>query len=181
MESWWPMLKNALEMFLFLGIELSVLFILISAGISLAQQYIPDTRIQALLGGAHGRGYILAALIGAMTPFCSCSTIPMLRGMLKAKAGFGLTLTFLFTFPLLNPIILGLFIATFGLKVASIYAGSGNSCCGAKKHLEPLWSHADVVEEKEAPSCDFAITHPAIPIRLLQRGAEAFPLRLRHT
>ncbi|MCM1129446.1 MAG: permease [Alistipes senegalensis] len=196
MESWWPMLKNALEMFLFLGIELSVLFILISAGVSLAQQYIPDTRIQALLGGAHGRGYILAALIGAITPFCSCSTIPMLRGLLKAKAGFGPTLTFLFTSPLLNPIILGLFIATFGLKVTSIYAGmalivsiiagivlqglhferyviperdnsinagGGNLCCGAKKHLEPLRPHADVVEEKKAPSCGCTITpKPAI-------------------
>lgn len=43
MENWWPMIKNAVEMFLFLGTELSVLFILTSAGVSLAQQYIPDS------------------------------------------------------------------------------------------------------------------------------------------
>lgn len=122
MEYWWPLIKNAVEMFLFLGAELSILFILISAAVSLAQQYIPDSRIQALLGGEHGRGYIMAALIGAITPFCSCSTIPMLRGLLKAKAGFGPTMTFLFSSPLLNPIIIGLFVATFGLKVTIAYA-----------------------------------------------------------
>ncbi len=122
MEAYYPMLENALGMFLFLGIELSVLFILISAAVSLLQQYIPDEKIQAILGKSGGRGYILGAIIGAVTPFCSCSTIPMLRGLLKAKAGFGPTLTFLFTSPLLNPIILGIFVATFGLQTASIYA-----------------------------------------------------------
>lgn len=122
MDAYWPMIKNTLEMFLFLGGELSILFILISAGVSLAQQYIPDTKIQAMLGGTHGRGYLLAAGLGAITPFCSCSTIPMLRGLLRAKAGFGPTLTFLFSSPLLNPIIIGLFFATFGIKVTVFYS-----------------------------------------------------------
>lgn len=122
MDSWRPMIKNAVEMFLFLGAELSVLFILISAGVSLVQQYIPDSKIQVLLGEEHGRGYLMAAIIGAITPFCSCSTIPMLRGLLKAKAGFGPTMTFLFSSPLLNPIIIGLFLAAFGMKVTIAYA-----------------------------------------------------------
>ncbi len=121
MEQYYPMLKDAFGMFLFLGVELSVLFLLISAGVSLLQKYIPDTKIQSILSGSHGKGYLLAALLGAITPFCSCSTIPMLRGLLKAKAGFGPTLTFLFASPLLNPIILGLFVATFGLKVTINY------------------------------------------------------------
>ncbi|WP_257266010.1 permease, partial [Endozoicomonas sp. ONNA2] len=56
-----------------------------------------------------------------MTPFCSCSTIPMLTGLLKARAGFGPTITFLFTSPLMNPIIMGLLLATFGMKVTVIY------------------------------------------------------------
>lgn len=122
MNEYWPMIKESLGMFLFLGGELSILFILISAAVSLAQQYIPDSRIQALLGGSHGRGYFLAAALGAITPFCSCSTIPMLRGLLRAKAGFGPILTFLFSSPLLNPIIIGLFIATFGWKVTVWYS-----------------------------------------------------------
>ncbi len=121
MEAYLPMLKDALGMFLFLGVELSVLFILISAGVSLLQQYIPDSKIQKLLGASNGRGYVMAAGLGAITPFCTCSTIPMLRGLLRAKAGFGPTLTFLFASPLLNPIIVGLFVVTFGLKVTIIY------------------------------------------------------------
>ncbi len=166
MQDYYAMFIDTMGMFLFLGAELSILFILISAAVNILQQYIPDSKVQALLGGSHGRGYFLAALIGAITPFCSCSTIPMLRGLLKAKAGFGPTLTFLFASPLLNPIILGLFVATFGLKVAIIYTAvalltslvagyvlnkmkyeqyvipesatqSSSSCCGtSKKHKE---------------------------------------------
>ncbi|WP_315983966.1 permease [Aliamphritea spongicola] len=61
--------------------------------------------------------------MGAVTPFCSCSTIPMLVGLLKARAGFGPTMTFLFTSPLLNPIVIALFIPVLGLKVTLWYAG----------------------------------------------------------
>lgn len=121
MQEYVPMLTDALNMFIFLAAELSILFIVISAGVSLLQQYIPNEKIQNILGGHKGRGYLLAALLGAITPFCSCSTIPMLRGLLKAKAGFGQTLTFLFCSPLLNPIIIGLFIATFGIFTPLTY------------------------------------------------------------
>lgn len=117
MNSWISMFTNAAEMFLFLAVELSALFFLISAGVSLIRQKIPDQKIQRMLGARKGRGYILASLLGAVTPFCSCSTIPMLRGLLSAKAGFGPTLTFLFVSPLLNPIIIGLMWVTFGWKV----------------------------------------------------------------
>lgn len=123
MNTFLPMIKDALGMFLFLGFELSVLFILISAGVSLLQQYVPDSKIQAALKERKGLGYIFAALFGALTPFCSCSTIPVLRGLLKAKVGFGPTLAFLFTSPLLNPIIIGLFLATFGIRVTVVYTG----------------------------------------------------------
>ncbi|MBW3805091.1 permease [Aeromonas jandaei] len=122
MNHWLPMLTDASHMFLFLAFELSILFLVISAGVSLLRQKIPDEKIQRLLGARKGRGYLLSALLGAVTPFCSCSTIPMLRGLLSAKAGFGPTLTFLFISPLLNPIIVGLMWATFGWKVTLLYA-----------------------------------------------------------
>ena len=116
MSSWLAMLQDAAEMFVFLAVELSLLFIVISAGVSLIRQKVPDHKIQQMMGARKGRGYLLAALLGAVTPFCSCSTIPMLRGLLSAKAGFGPTLTFLFVSPLLNPIIVGL----MGLNVISL-------------------------------------------------------------
>jgi uncharacterized membrane protein YraQ (UPF0718 family) len=122
MNDWLTMLTDASQMFLFLAFELSVLFLVISAGVSLIRQKIPDAKIQAMLGARKGRGYLISAVLGALTPFCSCSTIPMLRGLLSAKAGFGPTLTFLFVSPLLNPIIVGLMWATFGWKVTMLYA-----------------------------------------------------------
>ncbi|MEJ6655651.1 MAG: permease [Pseudomonas sp.] len=121
MNDWTVMLIEASKMFLFLALELSVLFLIISAGVSWLRQRIPDEKIQKMLGGRRGKGYAIAAALGSLTPFCSCSTIPMLRGLLSARAGFGPTLTFLFVSPLLNPIIVGLMWVTFGWKVTMLY------------------------------------------------------------
>jgi len=149
------MLTDAAQMFLFLAVELSVLFLVISAGVSLIRQKIPDEKIQRMLGARHGKGYLLSALLGAVTPFCSCSTIPMLRGLLSAKAGFGPTLTFLFISPLLNPIIVGLMWATFGWKVTLLYAVIAASVSVmASMLLDRLGFERHVIEPKEAtPSC----------------------------
>ncbi|MDL2261637.1 permease, partial [Methanimicrococcus sp. OttesenSCG-928-J09] len=121
-EQYLPMIEETLKSFLTLGIELSVLFFLISGLVGLVQQYVPESRIKSVLGGKYGTGYIFAVFLGTLTPFCSCSTIPMLRGLIKAKAGFGPTLTFLFTSPLLNPVVVSLFIVTFGWRVTAAYA-----------------------------------------------------------
>ena len=116
------MLKDSLEMFVQLFLELTALFLLISYLVALINQKLPAEKIQKLLGTHKGRGYLTAAGLGAITPFCSCSTIPMLIGLLKAKAGFGPTMTFLFTSPLLNPIVIALFIPVLGLKITLWYA-----------------------------------------------------------
>lgn len=121
LETYLPLIEETLKSFIILGVELSVLFFLISGVVGLIQQYIPESKIKAVLGGKYGTGYIFAVLLGMLTPFCSCSTIPMLRGLIKSKAGFGPTLAFLFTSPLLNPVIVGLFIVTFGLRVTAAY------------------------------------------------------------
>ena len=116
------MLVNTTEMFVQLFVELTVLFIVISYCVALINEKLPAERIQQLLGGRKGRGYLTAAGLGALTPFCSCSTIPLLIGLLKARAGFGPTMTFLFASPLLNPIIIALFIPVLGLNIALLYA-----------------------------------------------------------
>ncbi|EDQ9689808.1 permease [Salmonella enterica subsp. enterica] len=121
MNNGFTMLTDTAKMFLFLAAELSLLFLAISLVVNSIRQKIPDSKIQMMLGARKGRGYVIAALLGAITPFCSCSTIPMLRGLLSARAGFGPTLTFLFVSPLLNPIIVGLMWATFGLKITLLY------------------------------------------------------------
>ncbi len=115
------MVIDTLNMFVFLSVELTVLFLAISYLVGVLQEYIPPEKIQKILSDKHGKGYFIAGLLGAITPFCSCSTIPFLKGLLRAKAGFGTMMVFLFASPLLNPIIIGLFAVTFGLKVTAFY------------------------------------------------------------
>jgi uncharacterized membrane protein YraQ (UPF0718 family) len=115
------MLLDTLNMFVFLAVELTVLFLLISYIVGVLQEYIPPSKIQSILSSKNGKGYIVAGFLGAITPFCSCSTIPFLKGLLRAKAGFGTMMVFLFASPLLNPIIIGLFAVTFGIKVTVFY------------------------------------------------------------
>jgi hypothetical protein len=117
----YEMIQESLGMFAFLAVELTALFLLISYIVGVLQDYIPPAKIQAILSGKHGKGYFVAGLLGAITPFCSCSTIPFLKGLLRAKAGFGTMMVFLFASPLLNPIIIGLFAVTFGLAVTVFY------------------------------------------------------------
>ncbi len=116
------MLEETFHMFLFLATELTLLFLVISFIVGVINEVLPAGKVQKILSSRNGRGYFTGAILGSVTPFCSCSTIPMLTGLLKARAGFGPTMTFLFTSPLLNPVIIGLFLVTFGLKVTVIYA-----------------------------------------------------------
>lgn len=114
-------LQDAGGMFVFLAVELTLLFLIISYAVGILQEYLSPDRIQEILSSRNGRGYVVAALLGAITPFCSCSTIPFLKGLLRARAGFGPMLVFLFSSPLLNPVIIGLFAVTFGWKITVTY------------------------------------------------------------
>lgn len=116
------MFNKSMDMFFTLFFELTFLFIAISFLVAIINQKLPAEKIQSLLGAKKGRGYITAAGLGAITPFCSCSTIPMLIGLLKANAGFGPVMTFLFTSPLLNPIVIALFIPVLGIQATILYA-----------------------------------------------------------
>lgn len=115
------MAKEAMDMFVFLATELIILFLAISYVVGVLQEFITPEKIQKMLSSRKGKGYIIAALLGSITPFCSCSTIPFLKGLLRARAGFGPMMVFLLASPLLNPVIIGLFVVTFGLEVAIFY------------------------------------------------------------
>ncbi|MFN1620436.1 permease [Vibrio rotiferianus] len=115
------MAKEALDMFAFLATELIILFLAISYIVGVLQDFLTPEKIQSILSSKKGKGYFIAALLGSITPFCSCSTIPFLKGLLRARAGFGPMMVFLFASPLLNPVIIGLFVVTFGWKVAVFY------------------------------------------------------------
>lgn len=114
-------LSNAFDFFIFHIIELSVLFLIVSFFVEILNFYINPKKVQSLLSSSKS-GYFIASALGCATPFCSCSSIPLMIGLIKAKASFGAVMTFLFTSPLLNPIIIIVFISAFGLKATLIYA-----------------------------------------------------------
>ena len=118
----WNNLAVAVNFFVEIAVELVVLFIGITFLVGLIQEYVPDETIKRALGGQHKiLGSILGAGFGALTPFCSCSTIPMLLGMLNAGVPFAAAMAFLFASPLLNPVIISMFIILLGWKVATLY------------------------------------------------------------
>jgi len=152
------MAREAADMFAFLATELIILFLAISYLVGVLQEFITPEKIQSILSSRNGKGYVVAALLGAITPFCSCSTIPFLKGLLRARAGFGPMMVFLFSSPLLNPVIIGLFVVTFGIKVALFYftvalvvavtAGFVLEKLGFERYVRP-----EAYEAADASSC----------------------------
>lgn len=115
-------LLNAGKTFLMLFGELFGLFIGISFVVALLQIYISQDRIKRILTTPKkGLNSVLGALLGVVTPFCSCSTIPVLVGLFKSGAPFCGAISFLLTSPILNPAIITLMLAFFGVKATIIY------------------------------------------------------------
>ncbi len=111
---------NTFKEFLYLFVELSVLFIGISFLISIINQKY-EGMFRKQLAGDKISSYFKAIFLGALTPFCSCSTIPLLRAFLEAKVKLSVALAYLFTSPLINPIIFSMLFITFGLKLSLTY------------------------------------------------------------
>lgn len=120
-------LLQSLRFFAVIMAELTVLFVVVSTLVSLAQQYVSEERIRKLLTRKWGFGNVLGAAFGSLTPFCSFSTIPVLTGLLRSGAPFGAAVSFLFASPLANPVVLGLFLVLFGWQVMVVYAALGIS------------------------------------------------------
>lgn len=111
-----------IKTFLILFSELLALFIIVSFFVSLIQQVISEEKIRSVLNRPNNRvNYILGTLFGAITPFCSCSTIPILAGLLNAKVPFGPSMSFLIASPLMNPVMIFTLWVLLGWKVAAVY------------------------------------------------------------
>jgi uncharacterized membrane protein YraQ (UPF0718 family) len=115
-------LTDTLYYFLYLTIELMLLFVGITFIVGMILQYVKPSTVKRVLSSNHkGVGNILGAGLGALTPFCSCSTIPILVGLLNSGAPFGASMSFLIASPVLNPIIIGLLLSLFGWKMTGLY------------------------------------------------------------
>jgi len=118
-------LGRSLHYFIYDSIELLVLLFLTVAVIGTIRTYIPPARIRLWLGHNTLKAHVAAAAFGAVTPFCSCSSIPIFIGMLSAGVPLGVSFSFLITSPLVNEYLVVLMLATFGWKIAVAYVLAG--------------------------------------------------------
>lgn len=111
-----------IKTFVMLFFELFILFIIVSFIVSIIQQIVSEEKIKYFLSKPNQAiNYILRMAFGAMTPFCSCSTIPILAGLLNSKVPFGPAMSFLIASPLMNPLMIFMLWALLGWKVAVVY------------------------------------------------------------
>lgn len=116
------MWEDIIKSFIRIALELTVLFVGISFLINLLQGIVPYEKMEQMMAKTHPLVSALAALAFAfVTPFCSCSTIPVVVNLLNKKVRFGIVMIFLFASPVLDPTILTLMTAILGWKVTLIY------------------------------------------------------------
>jgi uncharacterized protein len=116
-------LLETLEVFAGLTLRIVLLFIPITVGIVLLKRWLGDDRLARLMGGERLLPVLLKGVgLGAITPFCGCSTVPVLLGLIRAGARFGGVAAFMLASPLLNPYILGVVGVLFGVRLLAGYA-----------------------------------------------------------
>ncbi|MCO4795484.1 MAG: permease [Bacteriovoracaceae bacterium] len=118
---------QALHFFVYDTLKISFLVIFVISLMGIVNSYFPIDKVREFLENKKlfGLEHFLASVLGAVTPFCSCSSIPLFIGFLKGGIPLGVTLSFLITSPLVNEIALILFLGIFGWKVTLVYAISG--------------------------------------------------------
>jgi uncharacterized membrane protein YraQ (UPF0718 family) len=154
-------LGEAVHFFVYDTPKVLLLLVGIVFVMGVVQTFFAPERTQALLAGRRlGLGNALAALLGVVTPFCSCSAVPLFIGFLSAGVPLGVTFSFLISAPMVNEVALALLLGLFGWKVAALYLGLGLLVALAaglligelrmERHLEP-WVRAIHLGEAAAP------------------------------
>ena len=117
---------SALEFFVYDSVKVLLLLTLVVFGVGVVRSFFSPERTRALL---HGRreatGNVLAASLGIVTPFCSCSAVPLFIGFVEAGIPLGVTFSFLIAAPMVNEIALVLLYGLFGWEVAALYLVTG--------------------------------------------------------
>lgn len=120
-------LGKALNFFVFDTIKILILLFLIVFLMGIINSYFPIEKIKNYLNRKklYGLEYLLASIFGAITPFCSCSSVPLFIGFVQGGIPLGVTFSFLITSPLVNEVAVAMFIGMFGIKATLIYTLSG--------------------------------------------------------
>lgn len=120
-------LGNAVNFFFYDSIKIIILLFLISILMGIVNAYFPIDKLRHYLTTRklYGFQYLFASLFGAITPFCSCSSIPLFIGFVKGGIPLGVTFAFLITSPLVNEVAVAMFLGSFGVRATVIYVVSG--------------------------------------------------------
>jgi len=117
------LLAEAVNFFIYDSIKILLLLLVINYFMAILRHYLPIEKLRDFLASRkwYGADYLLASIFGTITPFCSCSSIPLFIGFLEAGIPLGVTLSFLITSPLVNQVAVVLFAGLFGWKVTIFY------------------------------------------------------------
>lgn len=119
-------LGDAVHFFIFDTIKIFIILILIVYLITFLRSYFPLEKIRVYLSGKNKIiGHILASIFGIITPFCSCSAIPLFLGFLQARIPLGVAFSYLVSAPLSDPVVFALLISMFSWKIAVLYVAFG--------------------------------------------------------
>jgi len=119
-------LSGAVEFFVADAPKVLMLLVLITFIVGITRTFLTPERIRKMLAGRRGTyGYVLAAILGVPTPFCSCSAIPLFLGFLQSGIPLGITMSFLISCPVVNEVALAMLYGMYGWKIAGLYATLG--------------------------------------------------------
>ena len=116
---------SAVHFFLYDTIKIFLLLAVMIFIIGVVRTWLPESKLKKWMGKGGIWGNFVAALFGAVTPFCSCSSIPIFISLLKAGVPLGVTFSFLITSPIINEYLVILMAGEFGVPVTAAYVGSG--------------------------------------------------------
>lgn len=120
-------LTESLNFFIYDTLKILLLLVFIIFLMGIINSYFPIEKVRNFLSRnkLYGLEYLTASLFGVVTPFCSCSSVPLFIGFVRGGIPLGVTFSFLVTSPLVNEVAIGLFIGLFGVKTTLIYVISG--------------------------------------------------------
>ena len=120
-------LAEALNFFIYDSTKILILLFVVIFFMGIVNSYFPIDKVKNYLSRKklYGLEYLVASLFGVVTPFCSCSSVPLFIGFVRGGIPLGVTFSFLITSPLVNEVAIGLFVGLFGIKTTIIYVISG--------------------------------------------------------
>jgi uncharacterized protein len=119
-------LAAAVEFFIYEAPKVLMLLVVVVFGVGIVRTFFTPERTRRLLAGRReAAGNVLASLLGVVTPFCSCSAVPLFIGFVTTGVPLGVTLSFLIAAPMVNEVALVLLFGLFGWRVAAFYLGTG--------------------------------------------------------